>query len=55
MTQTEARAKLKALTADLSAPKPTRPGYDKPDGREVIKRWTHWQDQANRILGRKRA
>lgn len=31
LTQTEARAKLKAVAAGLPAPKPTRAGYDKPD------------------------
>ncbi len=36
MTQTELRAKLKELTADLPPPRTTREGYDKPDGRERI-------------------
>ncbi len=34
MTQTDARAALKALTSDLSRPQATRDGYDRPDGRE---------------------
>lgn len=57
MTQTEARARLKALTADLPAPTPTRPGYDRPDGRERMKNprvrlVSRWQDAADRILRR---
>ena len=52
ITQTEARARLKALTADLRAP---RVIYPKADGREVLSRFSRWQAAADRILTRRRA
>ena len=55
ISQTEAREALKKAMDGIPAPKPTREGYDKPDGREVIRRLSVLQERANRILNRRRA
>lgn len=55
LTQTEARERLKTAMTGLPAPKPAREGWDKPDGREVIRRLSLLQQKANRILGRRTA
>lgn len=53
ISQTEARKRLKSAMEGLPPPKPTRDGYDKPDGREVMRR-TRWQVAADRILQRRK-
>lgn len=52
LSQTEARQRLKIAMGPVTQPKPTRHGYDVPDGREVMPNRRAWQIRADRILGR---